>query len=162
MCFELGEALERHADGAGHPGRLQLAEQLVAAEGAVHTRKNRAQVRTSMPRLPGEQGRTWLMHSLMNALDERLGAVGIVHVARAVEHREHLAGLGHGAVQRVVAALSLLLVEADGGAFGAPPGAEHRAVEIEREARGGQHGEPIEHQLGAQRLEPFDALLVEG
>ena len=50
-------------------------------------------------------------------------------------HVEHLVGLSDGAEQWVVAARALLrLVEPHGGAFGMAPGAQHRPVEVERDA----------------------------
>ena len=66
--------------------------------------------------------------------DECTGSVGVVHVARAVMSVEDLAGLGDGCEQRVVAAPALLLlVVSDCGALGMALGAQHRAVEVERD-----------------------------
>jgi hypothetical protein len=48
-------------------------------------------------------------HWLDARADEGLGAVGVLHVAAAVQQIKHLGGLGDGAEQGVVAALTLLL-----------------------------------------------------
>ena len=91
--------------------------------------------------------------------DERLSTVGIMDVAAAVQYIEHLSGLGDGAEQGVVAALALLLaVEAHGGAFSKAARADHRAVEIQRQARRPQGGEALQHQPTQQALQRSNAL----
>ena len=73
-----------------------------------------------------------LAHGAHTALDEGVGAVGVVDVSGPMVHVEHLVGLGDGAEQGVVAACPfLVLVEPHGGAFGMAPGAQHRPVEAQ-------------------------------
>ena len=63
-------------------------------------------------------------------------------VSGPMVHVEHFVGLGDGAEQRVVAACALLrLVESHRRSFGVTPGAQHRPVEVEGDAR-----EPFAHQ----------------
>ena len=77
-----------------------------------------------------------LAHGAHTVLDEGVGAVGVVDVSGSMVHVEHLVGLGNGAKQGVVAARPfLVLVEPYCRAFGMAPGAQHRAVEVERYAR---------------------------
>ena len=92
-----------------------------------------------LDRCPGQM----LAYDAHTALDEGVGAVGVVDVSGAMVHVEHLVGLGDGAEQGVVAACAFhLLVEPDCGAFGVARGAEHRPVEVEGDAR-----EPLGHQV---------------
>ena len=95
--------------------------------------------------------------------DECARAVGVVHVAGAVVSVEDLTGLGDGGEQGVVAALSfLLLVVSDGGAFGMALGAEHRAVEVERDSREAMVGEALEHEAAVECAQPLDAGRIGG
>ena len=73
-------------------------------------------------------------------------------------HIEYLAGLGHGAKQRIVAALAFLLaVKAHGRAFGETPGGQHRAVEVERHAGKAKNAQLLEHSLPTEPAQQGNA-----
>jgi hypothetical protein len=126
--LELSEPLERHADGELGVFPIQGGDDLVAEEGAVHA---------DLDDDPGES----LSDRLDTGQDELTSPVGIVDVAGAVEEVEHLAGLGDGAEQGIVAAGPLaFLVVADRGALGPPAGGLDRAVEVQGDAGQAQSG----------------------
>ena len=80
---------------------------------------------------PGQNGADFVY----TVPDVGLGAVGVMDVAGAMPGIEHLAGLGQGAEQWVVAALTLLLaVEAHCRAICETAGGECRATEIQSDA----------------------------
>ena len=118
--LEDGKALERHRDGEFNPQRMQSLGDGFAEECAVDAGLD----------LGAGKARAHEAHAVV---DEGVGPVGVVDVPGTMVDVEDLVGLGDGAKEGVVAACAFLfLVEADGGAFGMTPGAQHRPVVIER------------------------------
>ena len=134
-CFKTGKPFERHADRPLDALQVHVHQAVLIEERAVDPRLDR-RPRQRLADLP---------HTVGN---ERRRTVGVMHVAAAVMQVEELAGLGDGAKQRVVAALSFLFfVESDGGPLGVASGAEHAAIEVERDARQLFGHQSCEHDL---------------
>ena len=146
--LERGEALEGHRDGEGDAQGVKSLDDVLVEEGAVDAHLSLCP-------------RQALAHRAYTALDEGVGAVGVVDVSGPMVHVEHLVGLGDGAKQRVVAARALLrLVEPHRGAFGMTPGAQHRPVEVEGDAREPFALEALEDHRPRLGADVTDAALV--
>ena len=118
-------------------GLVQGADDVITEKGAVH------------PYFDNDTGQRfpYLLDTVQN---ERLCAIGIMHIARAVQYIEHLPGLSDSTEQRIIAALPLLLfVEADRSALGGAAGANHGTIKVQREASQSKRLNAIENQ-GAQ------------
>jgi hypothetical protein len=108
LGLEFAQALERNADGELHAKGIEQPQQFLVAEGTVE------------PALDLKVA-TQVLHLDDVLQDEPNGAVGVVDFARPEEHIDHLASLGAGAQQGVVAASTLaLLVEPDRGPLRRP------------------------------------------
>ena len=91
-----------------------------------------------------------------------MSAIGVMHIAGPVPDIEDLPGLGDGAEQGIVAALSLLPgVEADCRAFGETAGGEHRAVEVQGDAGKPQPGELRQDTPAAEMAQVADATFIQ-
>ena len=142
--LQLRPPLEGHRGGEGDPGAMQMVDEGLVVERTVHA---------CLDVGPGQ----CFTDAVDTVFDECARAVGVMHVAGAVVSVEDLTGLGDGGEQWIVAALTfLLLVESDGGAFGMALGTEHRAVEVERDAREALVGEALEHEAAVERAQALD------
>jgi hypothetical protein len=147
--LEGSKAFKGHTDGELNLFGIQHANNVIAEKGAVHARLDDA----------ARQNRLDFPHA---GEDERLGAVGVVHVTGTMPDIEDLPGLGDGAKQRVVAALPFLLpIEADSCALGEAASGKNRAVEVQRDAGQPQFAELIQHPLPEKAAQIGDTGLIQ-
>ena len=146
LFFQTVKALEGHRDRELHTDVLELPNDRVAEEGAIHTDFDDCSWKHAA-------------HSV-DALEDKLPrTTGVVHVAGSVQDIEDLTGLRDGAKQGIVTALTFLFaIEADRRALSMSAGAEHGAIEVERHARGLKGLQAVEDEVTSELLKPLDGL----
>ena len=146
--LQLWKALEGHRDGELNPLGVKKRHDFIGEKGRI------------LARLQSHPGKT-ISYRGYAIPHEAHRAVGVMHVARSVKHVQNLRTLRHGAEQRIIAALTLLLgVISDRQSLGVSAAGNHRTIEVHRHSGETFLLQPIQHQGAVHVLELCHRLLI--